>query len=128
MIFMAHSGLRYLVLLAGAIAVVLALAALRPGPTSGAGRAAIHAFRLFVIVLDVQVLLGIGVAFTRPFVPMYMGHIVMMVLAVAMGHVLSVQLKRRAPGQRSPALILAGAGIPLLLVVGGILALARPVL
>jgi hypothetical protein len=128
MIFMAHSGLRYLVLLLGVLAVVLAIGALRAGPTSGAGRTAAQVFRVFVVLLDIQVLLGIAVVFTRPFVPLYIGHIVMMVLALGLAHVLSAQVKRRAPEQRSPALILAGAGVPLLLVLGGIMALGRPVL
>jgi hypothetical protein len=129
-LFAAHSGMRYVVLLAGVIAAVIAFLGVvrgtRPGqaPAQG-GRAA---DRIFVVTLDIQVLLGVGVLVTRPFYPALIGHLTMMVLAVAVAHAIAVMLKRRPPERRSPWLQFAGAAVPLVLIVGGILAIGRAVL
>lgn len=123
-LFQFHSGWRYLVLLAGVVTIALALPGLR-GNRIGEG--VLRAVRIFAIVLDVQVLIGIALLALRPFVPQVIGHLVMMVAAVAVAHLLSVTLKKRPPERRTAGLALAGIGICLALVVAGILALGRPI-
>jgi heme A synthase len=124
MIFMAHSGVRYLVLLAGVVALVLAALSLRSGALSDAGHIAA---RVFGGVLDLQLMLGIATALLRPFLPQYIGHIVVMVLAVALAHAVAVAVKRHPAHARPPGMQLAGIAGPLALIVVGILAIGRPV-
>jgi len=124
-LFSFHSGWRYLVLLAGVVALALPLIGLR-APTLGNG--ALRALRLFTIALDVQFLLGIVLLFVRPFFPALIGHIVMMVSAVALAHLLAVTIRKRPPERRTPALAATGVGICLVLIVGGILAIQRPLI
>ena len=123
-LFQAHSGLRYLVLLTGVIALayfVSGLATKRP------------------VDKGVRIL---GAAFTglldsadppRPdhgrhgrFYPQLIGHIVMMLLAATVTHVLLVvNRKRPTPGYALPAVAVGGA---LVLIFGGIMAIGRGVL
>jgi heme A synthase len=124
MLFMAHSGVRYLVLLTGIIALLLALMSLRRGVLSRAGEVA---GRVYVGVLDLQLLLGIATALTRPFFPQYIGHIVMMILAVALAHAVSVAVKKHPEGARPPGMLAAGVAGSLVIIVVGILAIGRPV-
>ena len=121
---MAHSGVRYLVLLIGIITLILAGLSLRSGVLS---RAADIAGRAFVGVLDLQFLLGLGTVFTRPFFPQYIGHIVMMLLAVTLAHVVSVAVKKRPEGSRPPGMLAAGVAGSLAIIVVGILAIGRPI-
>ena len=122
MFFYAHSGLRYLVLLMGLIAVAyfaFGLATKRPVDKSvriiGSS---------FAGLLDTQVLLGIillGAGW--PFYPALWGHLVMMVAAAVLAHVMLVVNRKRAnPGYLLP---LIGVGGALLLVLGGIMAIGR---
>lgn len=126
MLFQAHSGLRYLVLLGALVALVL-LALVRFGgrPLGGGARAS---SAIFTGLLDLQVLLGLGVLATRPYYPALIGHIVMMVLALAAAHGLRVGAKRAATEERRVTLLLVAVVLPLVLVVGGILAIGRPLL
>jgi hypothetical protein len=124
MLFMAHSGVRYLVLLSGIIALILAGLSLRGGVLSRAGDIA---GRVYVGVLDLQFLLGLGTVFTRPFIPQYIGHIVMMVLAVALAHAISVAVKKRPEASRPPGMLAAGIAGSLVIIIVGILAIGRPI-
>ena len=119
-----HSVVRYVVLAAGLLAFVyLALGAARRGP---AGKGVRIAGSIFVGVLDLQVLLGIALALVRPFYPRLTGHIVMMLAAAVVAHVLlAINRRRAAPGFRLP---LIGIGLALVLIAGGILAIGRGVL
>jgi hypothetical protein len=125
---MAHSGVRYLVLATGVLVLVLGLVAMLPAAASNAGRSAGRLFRVFVIFLDIQMLLGIVTAFVRPFVPAYIGHIVMMVGAVVVAHMFSARLRKAQPESPSPGLVVVAALLALGLIVGGILAIQRPLL
>jgi hypothetical protein len=119
-----HSYLRYLVLLVGVIAVAwfaFGLATKRP----------VDKFvrilgSSFAGLLDTQILLGIiGVAMGR-YYPALIGHIVMMVLAAALAHVLLVKNRKSPnPGYVLPLIAVGGA---LLLVAGGIFAIGRGLL
>ncbi len=121
---MAHSGVRYLVLLLGLLALVQAgVAVARGQPYDRTGRAMMSAF---VGVLDLQLLLGVITVFTRPFFPALIGHIAMMVVAVAFAHFASVRTRRREPATAYRFQAVAVL-IVLVLIVGGILAIGRPI-
>ena len=126
MLYYAHSGLRYLVLLMGLVAVayfVFGLVTKRPVDKSvrilGSS---------FAGLLDTQILLGIILLGVLPqsgwaFYPRFWGHLVMMVAAAALAHVLLViNRKRPNPGYLLP---LIGVGGALVLIIGGILAIGR---
>lgn len=121
MLYFAHSGLRYLVLLAALAAIVwfaFALFTKRPVDKSlrivGAS---------FVGLVDLQILIGLGVLLTRPYYPALIGHIVMMIAAAAVIHVtLVLNRKRPQPGWSLP---LIGVVLGLVLILGGIMAIGR---
>jgi hypothetical protein len=122
-LFHAHSGLRFLVLLAAVIAIaVLAWGWARRRGYTGASPASVT---LFVGVLDLQVVIGVALTFLSPFYGALMGHLVMMLAAAAAVHALSAYARRRADGRQAHAIALAGVAVALLLVVGGIMAI-RP--
>ena len=120
-LFQAHSGVRFLVLLAGVVALAyfaFGLATRRP-----VGRAVRVFGSVFVGLLDLQILLGAALLISRSWYPALIGHLVMMVLAAIAAHVLLAINRRRArPGFALP---LIGVGIALVLILGGIYAI-RP--
>lgn len=126
MLLQAHSGFRYLVLLVGIVVIVYAAYGMftkRPyDPRMRVLSAA------FAGVVDLTVLLGFAnLLFGVGFYPMLGGHIVMMVLAAAVAHVVHGVMKRRPPEQKSWAPHVVGTVIVLAMVVGGIMAIGRPV-
>jgi len=126
MLLSAHSGFRYLVLLLGIAVIAYAaygMATKRPYDK----RMRILASS-FTGVLDLTVLLGIAHLFTSRFYPQLGGHIVMMVLAVAVAHIVSVVVRRRPPEQRTYAPHLVSALIVLAIVAIGIVAIGKPIL
>lgn len=127
-VFMAHSGVRYLVLAVGLVTLVVALVAMLTGRASAPGRAAAGAFRLFVVTIDTQVAIGLVVVFVRPFHPMYIGHIVMMGGALTVAHMFAIRLRKAAVDDGGPGLIVTGTLLALVLVVGGILAIQRAII
>lgn len=125
-LFHAHSGLRYLVLAAGLVSLAFSLtAAVRGQPWDRRGRVFL---RIFVGIVDLQVLTGLILVFVRAFYPMLWGHIAMMVLAAAAAHVASVMNKRRPPERQSHWLAVAGVGLAFVFIIGGIMAIGRPIL
>jgi hypothetical protein len=126
-LFAAHSGFRYLVLVIGLGAAAAAAVALVSGPTSKSAHLSFRLFAVFVVLVDIQVVLGLAVILTRPFLPIYIGHLVLMVVALAVAHGWAVYLKRRPVDRRDPGPILAGVAITLALIAGGILAIGRPI-
>lgn len=127
-LFAAHSGFRYLVLLIGLGSAAAAAAGLAAGSASSTARLAYRLYRIFVVCVDIQVLLGLGVILTRPFLPVYIGHLVMMVLALGVAHGIGVMLKRKPAERREPGPILAGVAVTLALIAGGIMAIGRPII
>ena len=122
-IFHTHSGLRYLVLLAGVVALVVigrALAARLPY-----GKGARVSGAAFTGLLDLQVVVGIVTALVRPWKPAYVGHVVTMVLAVAAAHVLRVRARNAADDRARHVSALLAVLVPLVLIVAGILAIGR---
>jgi hypothetical protein len=125
-LFHAHSGLRYLVLLAGIASFVYSIVgALTARPWDRGGRVL---FTTFIGLLDLQVLIGLVLVFVWPFYPALWGHIVLMVLAAATAHLTSVMNRRRPPEQRRHLTAALGSAGAVILVVGGITAIGRSIL
>lgn len=124
MLFQAHSGLRYLVLAAAVVALVFVVGQRYAGGLERARRISTTAF---VGILDLQVLLGIVLLFTRPFYGQLIGHIVMMVLALVTAHLYSAKLKRTTDPGQAFSIGLLGVVLTLVFVVGGIMAIGRSV-
>lgn len=117
MLWMAHSGIRYLVLLAGAVALVMSL-------MKGQDANARKAMGAFVGAVDVQVLLGLLLIMQIPFYGALMGHIALMFAAVFAAHGFSVAAKKKDEGGKLRAI---GIVVTLLLIAGGIMAIGRPI-
>jgi hypothetical protein len=124
-LYHAHSGLRYLVLLAAVVAILALAYALASG--RGA-RAARILPAVFTGLLDLQILLGIGLVMGGVFPDAAVGHLVMMVLAALVAHGASLLGKRASSVRREQVVRLAGIVIALALIIGGIMALGRSVL
>ena len=124
-LYHAHSGLRYLVLLAA----VAALAALGYGLATGRGLRVARVLPVaFTGLLDLQILLGIGLVLAGLFPDAAVGHLVMMVLAAVAAHASSILAQRSTDDRRALVLRLAGVALALVLIAGGVLALGRSVL
>lgn len=122
----AHSGLRYLILLLGVLTALMALIGMtQKRPASNAGLALL---RVFTVLLDIQVLLGLATLLTGRFYAQLIGHLVMMVAAVAFAHFASSNLRKRPAEERSNGKLLTGALVPLLLIVAGIMAIQRAII
>ena len=124
-VFNAHSGWRYLVLLLAVLTTLYALVGyVQKKPVDKAG---LTMLRIFTVVLDIQVVLGILTLISGRFYPQLIGHLVMMIGAVAIAHLGAVRLKKTAPEARSNGMLLTTSLIALLAIVGGILAIQRPI-
>lgn len=128
-LFHAHSGLRYVVLLAGLLSLAFSLTAGVRG--QGWDRPGRVFLSIFVGVMDLQVLLGVAMALILgaggSFYGALWGHLTMMIVAAVVGHVALALNKRRPPERQSHWLAVAGVGLALLLVVGGIMSINRPI-
>lgn len=125
-VFVLHSHFRYVVLLAAVAVLVVSVMGLR-GATErrGAERGTMAAF---VGVLDLQVLLGLVLLALFPFYPALIGHIVMMVVAAVTAHVGSVMARRREPAGGAARVRLITVVLATVFIIGGIMAIQRPVL
>jgi uncharacterized membrane protein YphA (DoxX/SURF4 family) len=116
-LYQAHSGLRYLVLLAALGAVVSLAYALAMGRMDRSARVLPIAF---TALLDLQVLLGIGLVIGGVFPDAAVGHLVMMVLALVATHGSSVMAKRASTERREMIIRLVGIVLAVVLIAGGI--------
>jgi hypothetical protein len=124
-VYRAHSGVRYLVLLAGVVALayfLFGLVAKRP-----AGKDVRILGSIYTGVYDLQVLLGLVLLalrlVARFWYPALAGHLVMGVLGAASVHVLMTRNRKLAqPGFLLPLLAVV---LSLLFAVGGIYAIGR---
>jgi hypothetical protein len=123
-LFYAHSGLRFLVLLAALVALVHA--AVQLGRSRPPNRADRVLFAVFAGLLDLQIVLGIVLAVTGIFYPRLIGHIALMLAAAVIAHAASV-LGRRSTDARSHWIRITGVLAALGLIVAGILAAGRAV-
>lgn len=125
MLFYAHSGLRYLVLLAGLVAIAYAAYGMvRKRPYDKTMRILAAAF---TGIVDLTALSGIAHLLTGVFYPQLGGHIVMMILAAVVAHVVSGVMRRRPMKDRTYAPHLIGTAVVLGLIAAGILAIGRPI-
>ena len=123
-LFQAHSGLRYLVLLAAAIAFVLFLVgAIGRRPWTPGARRVLAAF---LGSLDLQALLGLALVVGGRRPPGWTEHLAFTAGAVVVAHLAAV-VHRRRPG---PTFVLpfAGVSVAIVFLVLGIRALGRAVL
>ena len=123
-LFQAHSGLRYLVLVPAAIAFLLFLfGAIGRRPWTPGARGLLTGF---LGVLDLQALLGLAliVGGRRP--PGWEEHLAFTVGAVVVAHLAKVVHRRRA--DTTFVLPFAGVSVAIVLIVLGIRALGRAVL
>jgi hypothetical protein len=124
-LYHAHSGLRYLVLLTGIVAlVVFAYALITRRPV----RAASALTATFTGLLDLQLLLGFGLFFGGIFYNALMGHMVMMILAAVAANGSAILAPRATTERQELVMRLAGVIIALACIVIGILAIGRSVL
>jgi hypothetical protein len=124
-LYHAHSGLRYLVILAA----LAALVALGYGLSTGRGvKRAFTLAALFTGVLDLQILLGIGLVIGGIFPDIVIGHFVMMVIAAGVTHGSGIIGRRSTTERREVIVRLCGITLALLIIAGGIMALGRGVL
>ncbi len=122
--FYAHSGIRYLVLLVAVAALAYLLFGLATrrdfdklaGALTGA----------YLGLLDLQVLIGVVLYLLFPSRPALIGHAIMMLAAVTVGHVANIMNKRRE--QKSYGVAFGGVAVSLLLVGGGIMAIGRAII
>ena len=122
-LYHAHSGLRYLVLLAGAAALVyFAIAFFSRRPDGKAGRILIAAF---TGLLDLQILIGILLVLGGIYYPMVIGHLTLMVLAAVVAHLASVRARRATDARAAHRTRLVGVIVALALIVAGIAAIGR---
>ena len=122
-IFYTHSGVRYLVLLAAIAAIAYYLFGLatkrefdKPARIVGAA---------FTGLLDLQLVAGAVLWLYTPTYTQLWGHIVMMLAAITVAHVILGKNKRSE--SPSHGMGLAGVIVPLILIVGGIMAIGRPI-
>lgn len=125
-LFYAHSGLRYLVLLAGVAAILYFAYGLLAGRPADRTARILHSS--FAGLVDLQIVLGLLLIVMGIYYPALIGHLVMMLLAAVAIHVASVLAKRTADDRRSYAYRLGGSLLTLVLIVGGITAIGRSVM
>lgn len=125
MIYAAHSGLRFLLFLAGLLVVVWGVYGMvgkRPYDKVMARLATV-----FTGLLDLQILVGVAVLFSRPFGTQVIGHFIMMLLAAAAAHGTGSVVRKRPQEEKTFAPHVVGAILALAFVATGILALGRGV-
>ncbi|CAN5768477.1 hypothetical protein BH23GEM6_BH23GEM6_06460 [soil metagenome] len=122
-LYHAHSGLRYLVLVAGVVALVyFAVVFFSRRPARRADRIIMSSF---VGLLDLQILLGLLLVIGGIFYPMIIGHLTLMALAAVAAHVAAIRAKRASDPHVSHQIRLVGTLITLGLIAAGISAIGR---
>jgi CBS domain containing-hemolysin-like protein len=125
MLLSAHSGFRYLVLLLGLSVIAYAAYGM------ATKRAYDTRMRLlatsFTAALDLTALVGLAHLLTSTFYPQLGGHIVMMVLAIAVAHVVSAVMRRRPLEERTYAPHVVATLIVLIIVSFGIVSIGWPI-
>ena len=122
----AHSGFRYLVLLAGLITVLYSLyGVVTKRPYDSRMRIVSSSFAGFT---HLQVLLGLALIFAGRFQPAVAGHLVMMLFAAAACQI-PVSVMRRRPNEEKTYLPHGvWALVSLAAMAAGIMAIGRPIL
>ena len=122
-LFHAHSGLRFLVLLAALVALVIqATGAFGGRPDVRVSRISLRAF---TGLLDLQILLGIAMVALGCLYGALMGHMAMMVLAAVAVHGCVAYARKQPDPRRAHTISLVGIVLALALIAGGIAAIGR---
>jgi hypothetical protein len=124
-LYHAHSGIRYLVLLAAVVAIIVLGYGLATGRRLRATRAATASF---TGLLDLQVLLGLALVMGGMLTDRATGHLIMMVLALVVAHAASVMAGKATDDRRELTVRLIGIVLSLALIAAGIMAIGRSVL
>ena len=125
MLFYAHSGLRYLVLLAGVL--VLGYAGYGQATKREYDKTMRILAAVFTGTIDLTALFGVAHLLSGVFYPQLGGHIASMVLAAVVAHMVSAVMKRRPIAQRTFMPHIVGTLVVLALVATGIMAIGRPI-
>ncbi len=123
MFFYAHSGLRYLVLLAGLL--TLAYAVFGAATRRPYDRTMFRLARTFTAITHIQVVVGVALLLSRPFSGALIGHIVTMVFAAVVVTVVPSVMRRREPAARTYLPHVVATLVALALMVMGIMAIGR---
>ena len=122
-LYFAHSGLRYLILLAGVVSVVYGVLGIIGSRPHDKGMGIIGS--AFAGLIHLQVLLGLGLVFAGRFYPAVWGHLILMVFAAVLAQ-LPVSVNRRRPrAQRSFWPYIICSALAVLVISGGIMAIGR---
>jgi heme A synthase len=122
----AHSGLRYLVLLAGIAAFFYALLfVIQKRPYDRSLRVSAAAF---AGLLHLQVLLGFVLLVSGRFSPALIGHIFMMLAAAVAAQLPLSVMRRRPPEARTAMPHVVGSAVALVLIWMGVLSIGRSLL
>ena len=121
----AHSGLRYLILLAGVLTVFYAMYGAVAGRSYDKGMRILASS--FVGTIHLQLLLGLALIFSGRFQPALTGHIFMMLFAAAAAQIPVSVMRRRPEEAKSYLPHGVGAIAALGLIAAGILAIGRPI-
>jgi len=122
----AHSGLRYLVLVAGVVALVWAVVGMiTKRPYARGMRIAAMSF---AGLLHLQVLLGFAILVSGRFYPALIGHIFLMIMAAVVAQIPVSVLRRRPPEERTYAPHAIGIAVALFLIWAGVAAIGRGLL
>ncbi len=121
----AHSGLRYLILLAGVLTVFYAMYGAVAGRSYDKGMRILATS--FVGTIHLQLLLGLALIFSGRFQPALTGHIFMMLFAAAAAQIPVSVMRRRPEETKSFLPHGVGAIAALGLIAAGILAIGRPI-
>jgi heme A synthase len=125
MLFMAHSGVRYLVLLTGIVALLyFGYAVVAKKGNDRTARIIGAAFTGFI---DLQVVLGLLMVAFGLFYSALIGHMFMMIAAAVVAHVAMVFGRSAPNAARGNAVRLLGVATALVLIIGGIMAIGRAV-
>lgn len=124
MLFYAHSGVRYLILLFGGLTLAYALFGVvtrrpfdrRMGLLS----------MLFAGSLHLQILLGVALLLTGTWGSQVAGHVLTTVFAAVVAQLVPSVMRRRPPEERTYAPFVVSTVVALGLVVTGVMALGRP--
>lgn len=125
MLLYAHSGIRYMVILAGLAVVAYALMGVAGRrPYDSRMRVLSGVFAMF---LHLNVLLGLGLLFTRPFAPYLIGHISLMVFAAVAAQIVPSVMRRRPEEERTWLPHLVSGVVSLGLIVAALSAIGAPI-
>ncbi|MDH5759086.1 MAG: hypothetical protein OEZ65_05805 [Gemmatimonadota bacterium] len=125
MLFFAHSGLRYLVFVTAVATIGYALRGVMTGRPYDKRMRVLSS--TFAALLDLGILLGFGLLFSGRFYPQLGGHMVAMIFASVVAHVVAVVQRRRAPEDRTYPPHIVGTAVAVVIVIVGIMAIDRPI-